>query len=102
MLNLQQTKLLSALLSSTGITDNYNYYVEGYKYSLTFEIVEELEAITELNIKYDEILVEAANGTVDTTLVYRIDVLDLDHAQSIFNNQIDTFHKNGTSVGFLK
>jgi hypothetical protein len=102
MLNLQQTKLLSALLSSSGITDNFDYSVEGYQYSLTFEVIEEIEAITDLRIEQDRILVEAEDGTVEITQVYKLNDIDIDHAQSIFNNQIDTFHKNGISVSFLK
>ena len=102
MLNPQLTKLLSGLLKSSGITDNFNYAVEGYQHSFTFQVIRELEAITGLHIERNEILVEAEDGTVNTTRVFKLDDMDIDHAQSIFNNQIDTFHNNGISVGFLK
>jgi hypothetical protein len=102
MLNLQKTKILSALIKSSGVTENYDYYVEGYQPSLMFDVIEEIEAITELRIEKDKILVEAEDGTVDITHVYKLSIMDIDHAQSIFNNQIDHFHENGISVGLLK
>ncbi len=102
MLNLQQTKLLSALISSPGATDNYDYYVEGYKPSCMFDVINEIEEVTGLRIEHSELLIERPNGLLSSTPVFRLDYENKELAESIYHRQIDTFLREGTPIDCLR
>ena len=101
MLNFQQTKLLSALINSEGVTENYDHYIEGYQSSYILEVIHEIETITDIQIEHHELFKEHENGTVSSTSVFKLGYENQELAQSIYNKQIDSFHRDGVSIGCL-
>jgi hypothetical protein len=102
MLNLQQTKTLSALINDSGITDNFDHHIDGYIYICLFELIDQISELTDLQIDEFEFLTEGRDGKLKEVTSFRLSSEDKDAAKAILNKQVDSFIKDGLPTNYFE
>ncbi|WP_415886602.1 hypothetical protein ACMXYO_01120 [Neptuniibacter sp. QD37_6] len=95
MLNIQQTKVLTALVNSAGITENFDHHVDGYSFICPFEVIEQLEEITGLEIEEFDLLTESSSGLLREVTSFRLKPEHHSKAKTILNAHVDELIRNG-------
>lgn len=101
MLNLQETKVLTALIEKYGITHHFDYKISGYPSGLLEDVVEEIEQKTGIVIGKREVLHADSDGCIYPELAFILDYSEQAEAQRIISDQVDTFIKEGIQLDTL-
>lgn len=102
MLNLQQAKVLSALINNYGITDRYETGIPGCPSYMLDEVIEQIEFYTSMEITVDTATKVESDGTVTPETIYRLSYDQKYGAEHHYLEAVSCFLKEGIPLDCLK